>query len=104
MTLIEFLEARITEDQVRATMRAWHAEGCDTIPDAEGYTYPCDCGVPERMSAECEAKRRIVEDCEAVIVLSDADDNGAQLAPAILAYLALPYVDHPDYYDPFEKP
>ena len=61
LTLTDFLLARIAEDEVRANLRDWHVSGCDTIPDASGYSYPCDCGVPERMRRECEAKRRIVE-------------------------------------------
>lgn len=82
MTLVEFLLARIEEDQINATMRTWHADGCDSLPDPAGYTYPCDCGVPERMTAECSAKRRIIEFHESWPVLvemapefTQPDDN-----------------------------
>ena len=59
MTITEFLEARITEDEVAATLRECHREDCGWIPDEAGYSYPCNCGVPERMAAECKAKRAI---------------------------------------------
>lgn len=106
MTLAEFLLARLEEDQVkRAVMREWHAEGCDHLPDPSSeYTYPCNCGVPERMAREVEAKRRIVElhtaadgdwhECRGrygTAAFSDAEPCDT------LRLLALPYADHPDY-------
>lgn len=48
---------------------------------------------PARVLAECEAKRRIVERCSAV----DYAMPSHHLAHGILADLALPYADHPDY-------
>lgn len=81
MTLVEFLNARVTEDEVNATMQAWHKPDCDSIMDEFGYTYPCQCGVPERMKAECEAKRAIIA------VGSDE----------VLQLLAGVYADHPEY-------
>jgi hypothetical protein len=102
--LTEFLLARVEEDYVkRVTMREWHAEDCDQIPSpCSEYTYPCDCGVPERMALECEAKRRIVDRCAALVDELDDFPNGlvsprAVLARTTLALLALPYADHPDF-------
>lgn len=60
LTITEFLEARITEDEVAATLRECHREDCGWIPNEAGYSYPCGCGVPERMAAECAAKREVV--------------------------------------------
>lgn len=78
LTLAAFLEARLTEDEVNATLRQWHTVVCDVIPegyyptDSEDYgiyTYPCNCGVPERMVREVASKRAIVE--------MHADDGGS---------------------------
>jgi hypothetical protein len=103
-TLAEFLLTRIEEDVVkRVTMREWHAADCDAIPEiGSEYTYPCDCGVPERMARECEAKRQIVARC---MEDTDADPEllnvGVSpehwLGSNVLRFLALPYADHPDY-------
>jgi hypothetical protein len=106
--LSEFLTARIEEDQVkRVTMREWHAETCEHLPQPEdGYTFPCDCGVPERMAVECEAKRRIVEAHRweefddgdgSVPYYTDCDDCRQSPPCRTLRLLALPYADHPDY-------
>lgn len=52
---------------------------------------------PTRVLAEVTAKRRIIELCER----SESGDNGDSaatlLADQVLANLALPYADHPDY-------
>ena len=88
MTITEFLEARITEDRVTAELRGWHATDCQHLPqDESGYTYPCDCGVSERLAAECAAKRYLID--------LDAESYGDQAC--ILAALAAVYKDHPDY-------
>lgn len=71
MKITEFLEARITEDEVRATLREWHALDCEVIPNDAGYTYPCDCGVPERILAECAAKRAIIKEHELDLHMSE---------------------------------
>ena len=54
-TLTEFLLARIAEDE----RDGWevHIQGCPSVRDVP---FPCDCGYPARVLAECEAKRRIV--------------------------------------------
>jgi hypothetical protein len=58
--LIDFLIICIERDKVYATMRTVHGQGCDSLPTESGYTYPCDCGVPERMMREIRAKERIL--------------------------------------------
>jgi hypothetical protein len=101
MTLTEFLLARIAEDGAVArrgmsepaylhwgdsaweeTYKMGEGEGCSE----EGAAF-IEHMSPARVLAECEAKRRIV----------------AQFQPSrngysdLLALLALPYADHPDY-------
>jgi hypothetical protein len=97
--LVEFLRPRLDEDAVDATMRAVHREGCESVPDAEGYTYPCTCGVPERLMREVEAKRRIIERYEqaASQYWNATEEEIALTLEPVLRDLALPYADHPDY-------
>jgi len=87
MTITEFLEARITEDEVSATLRECHREDCGWIPDESGYSYPCNCGVPERMAAEAAAKRKLL-----------AHSDGE-----VLAVLACVYASHPAYQQEWAK-
>lgn len=95
MTLAEFLLARIAEDEDVATN--WlRFEVRDGVPG--------NYAIPDRVRAECEAKRRIIE------LHSDGgkDWNGERFVhfchscrtpwPCLtLRALALPYADHPDY-------
>ena len=117
MNITEFLLARIAEDEVIATLRGWHAEDCGWLPDESGYSYPCNCGVPERMAAECAAKRAIVDLWELHRSNRDArrspsaraaeDERAAQdrlraeararVAEDAMRALAAVYKDHPDY-------
>ena len=78
MTLTEFLLARIAEDEA--------AGGCG------GPDRACD-RLSDRWLAECEAKRRILEQCvrQAEYVDTPAD------AVTTIRLLALPYADHPDF-------
>jgi hypothetical protein len=71
MSLAEFLLARITEDEARR----WYAHDaeCDAWAESSSgspldqvladmtISARCDCPVPARTLAECDAKRRIVE-------------------------------------------
>ncbi len=88
MTLADFLLARIAEDEKFAVTdwpagRAWSGSGLP--PD------------PTRIAAECEAKRRIIEECRGWLE-EPGDDYGAKaLASMTLRLLALRYTDHPDY-------
>jgi hypothetical protein len=75
MTLVDFLLARIAEDEALA------APALEMDP-----AHWCTAGThiePERWLAECEAKRRILEEHEHACPTTQA--------------LALPYADHPDY-------
>ena len=100
MTLTAFLLARIAEDEARR-VAYWHDVDCDRAASA---TANCTCGSQARVLAECEAKRRIVE--EAMVWLEDAsdwrtvesqDEEGAPVSQRILHLLAQPYADHPDF-------
>lgn len=121
MTLTDFLLARITEDEdvaldaagwdrsgiERATGR-WQREGINSVRDADGRIViygdgpsPTDAEVahialrdPARVLAECEAKRRIVEQ-----VGNIAWVGSYAVRDFVLEALALPYADHPDYRD-----
>jgi hypothetical protein len=98
MELVDFLRARLDEDHVATLYDGrWHDEDCRTIP-VDGYSYPCNCGVPDRMRADIAAKRRIVS--EATYWIVDArpvSPNARQFAGDALRLLASAYADHPDY-------
>jgi hypothetical protein len=59
--LATWLRAVLDEETARAVYRQWHAEDCETIPGPDGYSYPCECGVPEWMLRDIAAKRAIVD-------------------------------------------
>lgn len=82
MTLTEFLLARIAED--------------------EGMLWRFSEWSKARVLAECEAKRRIVEDCEEYAAdhrTAPSDFARGRRHAALLAAtrLAAVYADHPDY-------
>jgi hypothetical protein len=110
-TLTEFLLARIAEDEALATP-AWPEDvGNAPLWDKPLRIVPDDLGNSRtefhlaihtaRVLAECEAKRRIVEECERHIPTEpggcDYGDLSPDLAERVLSLLALPYADHPDY-------
>ncbi len=86
LTLADFLLARIAADERAARALAEH----DRRPV---LSLAMTVNHPERILAECEAKRRIVEQ------VSDVKWAGYAVRDVILGYLALPYTDHPDYRD-----
>lgn len=115
--LTEFLLARIAEDE----SDAWwvHHRDCATNSAAAIGGFPCDCIWPKRVTADCEAKRRIVArhtqkvgenlprhpicaECGG----ADWRPEGGVLQPFpwvmpwpchTLRALAAVYADHPDY-------
>ncbi len=133
MTLTEFLNARIAEDEAVARvavipahdgykphpeLASWHyepdgeveyvqtaemlahqyAERIYVTMDGEGIRSAVDEEVgphiarhdPARVLAECEAKRRIIN-------MMDDPRRDTYEIHEVLAVLALPYADHPDY-------
>ena len=112
--LTEFLLARIAEDEAvaRAWARAYNNPG--SHPDYHYATmrrhrreWPVlwrslDAYPPARVLAECEAKRRIVEEFEQVHAdyrLAHTPTLEGQRLGLVkaLTFLALPYVHHPDF-------
>jgi hypothetical protein len=105
MTLTDFLLARIAEDEAGSRddfgAQAAHRNDCGIHPQGLEET-ACDCDMPQRMLAECEAKRRIVEGyllrCE-----QGQDPRGEVFgyhATGMLIavkLLAAVHADHPDY-------
>lgn len=96
MTLTEFLLARITEDKAVA-----HAKPPMTLArhDAEFHHAEFDgfsavWTSADRLLAECEAKRQIVEEFRDCL---DAGGTEGDIVRFILPRMALPYANHPDY-------
>jgi hypothetical protein len=81
MTLTEFLLDRIAEDEVSA----------QNYFDYDGYFAYWF----QWMKRECETKRLIVAECETAMLRKDT--SGAIVAHQIVALLALPHANHPDY-------
>lgn len=122
MTLVDFLLARIAEDEDAArvaTGKRWHGQACEvrTLPrDTERATEPYwfqICSMfhdnhfrdalhiarwdPARVLAECAAKRWIVEGLAGIDLLVGLNPSLPVLAREWLQSLAAPYADHPDY-------
>jgi len=109
MTLTEFLEARIAERESAARdMKHQAAMGRPLLQLLGGGTGIREIVDPDRVLADCKAKRRIVEQAAEWAALCPPDDwpeggmEGAPLSDAgrwILRQMSLPYADHPDYRD-----
>lgn len=105
-TLVEFLLARIAEDEAdvrnRKTYAVGHSERCIFEGGYEG-SGSCDCGAVARVLADCEAKRRIVERFAWAAENPDLYRNDMELmdqwqaAWDTLADAAAIHADHPDY-------
>jgi hypothetical protein len=127
MMLVEFLLARIDEDEKGARLAICQCGGSactvesgwyDTqelvarLDDIDSAAHVAQWG-PARVLAECEAKRRIVAGHPSEEYFGDLYCNvcgsGSELGPGddwpcpTLCALALPYADHPDY-DPTWRP
>ena len=109
MTITEFLEARIAEDQARATS-GWARLGDSRWETTE---YGQDFLTPSAVLAECAAKRAIIEMHGPVKddgwisgaahdnlwcgMCGSIDDSPEPFPCATLQALAAAYKDHPDY-------
>jgi hypothetical protein len=103
----EFLLARIAEDEAAAqwAVRFKYDHPSDSpwrraqIAIDRGAAFSSDPHVarwdPARVLAECEAKRRIIDQAEQWI--ENYDEGTDPMSAATLRLLALPYADHPDY-------
>ncbi len=92
--IADFLLARIADDEKVA--EAAIGTGYDlgyrlAVDEVEGHRSGVHID-PDRVLAECEAKRRIVEEWGRVERLGT---NG--FGPGVLRHLASVYADHPDY-------
>jgi hypothetical protein len=109
-TLVEFLLARIVEDEAvaaelgelwlmvadadRRRLDAGVREGMSSV---FGVAHGAPAGsAPARLVAELDAKRRIVEHCSGQVSADDLHESGTDDI-TVLLLLALPYADHPDY-------
>ena len=85
MTLAEFLLARIAEDEARAVA------AMPTGARRNGKA------TQRRVLAECEAKRRIIDECTGGLKYDVSCGEGHWWNfKNILGILALPYANHPD--------
>jgi hypothetical protein len=92
MSLIEFLLARISEDEELALAPFNHWTNCGT-KRGEKCTCTATLGKRNRRRiAECKGKRRIVDWCRHVEV-----DPAHRVAHGVLQLLALPSADRSDY-------
>ena len=98
MSLTEFLEARISDDEAVAERAASFEPFSETF---RKDNYGCLTVQPDRVLAECAAKRAMIY--RARIWLDEPEDGtrSMQMAHACwteaLKVLALPYADRPDY-------
>jgi len=115
MTLVEFLEARIAEDELMATAAIegaadWHVlYAYRDIRDGDGsYVVQAD-GLyptagqaahiarhsPARILRQCEAVRRVIAECLRLEAVGDLP--GRTVAEITLKQLASAHSDHPDF-------
>ena len=98
-SLTDFLLARIAEDEEIAS-RAGTFEPWSEKMRRDNYGHLTI--QPDRVLAECEAKRRIVEDFQHLdadyhVTHSEFTEARQFQALVALGHVALPYADHPDY-------
>lgn len=102
MTLVEFLQARLDEDE-RAAQAGQHSQVATMVAKQSGkqnvlnFWHRHD---PARVLAEVDAKRRILDTWECENQDRDRHVEGetrAWLMDEVLQALALPYASHPDY-------
>jgi len=112
MTITEFLEARIAEDEAAAALhlKVW-ANADDDVDDFESaaqelsghvnLTYDSeymDMNIGyARVLAECAAKRAIIKHAQHLTEDKDAYWAYREYAERNLLFLAAVYADHPDY-------
>lgn len=109
MSITEFLLARIAEDEERAEFVARQIEGNNWTPPSEPWMlswhdeYDLLCIEPSRALADCEAKRRIVEEARNYSPELAEGDNGEWALDMAVRALASVYADHPDYRDEWKS-
>jgi Family of unknown function (DUF6221) len=90
--LADFLLDRIAEDEAvaHAAERHWHGIRVESATSAEDEHVRRH--GPARVLADCEARRRIVEQFSLTRTMT-----GSAFVTPLLRLLALPYADHPDH-------
>lgn len=102
MTIVEFLLARIAEDETAANHARWAMQGEWFATAEDKIDEFVRRNSPERVLAECQAKRAIVE--ENPLELVAVETLGGETlredvawVPGELRHLAAVYAGHPDY-------
>jgi len=119
VTIVEFLLARIEEDEALARSASpgpWHVDAestevlaVDGIVVADGFalsgkqTRATTAHIarhdPAHVLTECEAKRRIVEECAPNVAKDWPFPDGLNFSEFVVAELVQPYAGHPEYRD-----
>lgn len=98
MSIIEFLEARIAEDETHARAAAPWATGSRHEGQPLDWSIHFDRWSPARVLAECAAKRAIIAECGPDHEYAIArHDDPTETASMVIYALAAVYKDHPDY-------
>lgn len=107
--LTQWLRTQLDTDAIKLTdpyqAASWHNRGCESVPD---ILYPdrepgaCDCGVPEQVLRDIDAKRRLlaeyIESEQSLAPLADMTDVGrVEGLRVAVAHMALPYADRSGY-------
>ena len=101
MNLVEFLEARIAEQE--AGLQGRNSIGDHNVDTAASDDTAVPSSLTDALLAECKQKRRILADWEVVAEAegitdpADADGAVALARRSMLIILAAGYKDHPDY-------
>ena len=101
MTIVEFLLARIADDEAAASAKPPGAfierhTMYYRASEADGFGYVWTSRF--RVLAECAAKRQIIKHCtETLEDSSGGYTSGALLAERVLSAMAAVYANHPDY-------
>jgi hypothetical protein len=100
VTLVEFLLARIAEDEGSAG--DVHDAYCTAVTQTDHGTWTyepggCDCECPARALAWCAAKRRIVELYQQANTNERADCAFVNALEQVVRLLTRSWRDHPDF-------
>lgn len=102
--LAEFLLARIAEDEATAqsliAQTRWRYRHIGDAAEVWSNTDYSEEGIslsPERMLAECEAKRQLLSMADPFDFADDGGTGMSEHADKIQRLLALPYADHDEY-------
>ncbi|MFF7184701.1 DUF6221 family protein [Streptomyces sp. NPDC008222] len=116
--LVVFLRARLDEEAARQRdiWERWHHKDCEAVPDVLNpgrETGFCDCGVPERVLRDIEAKLRILDEhrgSDSYVYTDDGTpacsacgDSTIRHPCRTLHLLASVYDSHPDYREEWRR-